>query len=115
MDPTSNLVRMAAVAYLYDNMNELPVWFRSLTPGRLADVADVIVRCRLPIENHTFTSMEEFEKRELLRVITLCNGNITKAAGLLQMGKTTVYNKLKKWGYSVQNLTLLEQASALAK
>ena len=59
--------------------------------------------------------MEQIEKREVLRVLAMCDGNIGKAANVLKMGKTTVYRKLVQWGYSVQNRILIENASALSR
>ncbi|MFL6304098.1 MAG: helix-turn-helix domain-containing protein, partial [Candidatus Sulfotelmatobacter sp.] len=55
--------------------------------------------------------MEQIEKREVLRVLTLCDGNIAKAANVLKMGKRTIYRKLVQWDYSVHNRVLLENAS----
>jgi regulatory Fis family protein len=106
--------RMSALSYLYDNMCELPAWFRRLTPGQVADIADLLTRWRLPNESHTILSKGELERREYLRAISICGGNLGKAAKALQIGKTTLYRKLKSWGYTAENRMAQAQAAALA-
>ena len=106
--------RMSALSFLYDNIHDLPAWFRRLTPGQLEDIASVMVRWQIPAENHSILPMEEIERREILRAIAMCGGNVTKAADALGLGKTTIYNKLRKWGFSVENRTLQVQAAVLA-
>lgn len=106
--------RMIALAYLYDHMRDFPAWLRQLSPRQLEDVAGVMVQWQLPAENHGILPMEEIEKREVLRALVLCGGSAPKAAKMLKMGKTTIWRKLTKWGYSVENRTLIEKASALS-
>jgi hypothetical protein len=53
--------------------------------------------------------MDEIEKREVVRPVTLRGGDVIKAAEALKIGKTTVYRKLKRWGYSVENRLLTHQ------
>jgi transcriptional regulator of acetoin/glycerol metabolism len=101
------------LAYLYDHVHDFPVWLRRLSARQFDDIAAVMVQWHLPTENHTIASIDDIEKREVLRVVVLCDGNISKAAKLLKMGKTTIYRKLKKWGYSVESRMLMEQALAL--
>jgi transcriptional regulator of acetoin/glycerol metabolism len=105
---------MSALAFLYDNMRDLPNWFRHLTPGQLEEIAEVMTQWQLPNEFHTVMPMEQIERRAILCAIALCGGNAMKAAEALKIGKTTMYRKLKAWGYAVQNRTLLAQAYALA-
>ena len=106
--------RMSALAFLYDNMRDLPNWFRHLRPRQLEEIAEVMTQWQLPNEFHTVMPMEQIERRAILHAIALCGGNAMKAAEALKIGKTTIYRKLRAWGYAVQNLTLLAQASALA-
>lgn len=42
-------------------------------------------------------SMEELEKRYILRVLDYCDGKKNKAAGLLGIGTNTLWRKLKKY------------------
>lgn len=106
--------RLSALAYLYDHATDFPVWLRRLTPRQLDDIAALMVRWQVPSENYSILAIDELEKREVLRVVVVCEGNISKAAKLLKMGKTTIYRKLKKWGYSVESRMLMEQALALS-
>ena len=105
--------RMPALAYLYDNVRELSAWFQRLTARQLQDIADLMIQWNVVSDNKNMLTMEQIEKREVLRVLALCDGNIVKAANVLKMGKTTIYRKLGQWGYSVQNRVLVENASVL--
>jgi DNA-binding protein Fis len=107
--------RMPALAYLYDHVRELPAWFQRLTARQLQDIADLMVQWNVVSDNKNLLTMEQIEKREVLRVLALCDGNIAKAANVLNIGKTTIYRKLVQWGYSVQNRVLVENASALCR
>jgi len=104
---------MSALAYLYDNLGDLPVWFRKLAPAQLQEIASVMIRWQLPNQSHCITALHEIERREALRAVALCNGNIADAAKALNIGKKTLYKKLSRWGYSVHNRQLHAQASAL--
>ena len=104
--------QMSALAYLHDHVRDLPGWFCRLTVRQLEDIAEVMVQWNISSENQSTLPMEEIEKREVLRVLAMCEGRIPKAAKLLKMGKTTIYRKLTHWGYSVQNRTSTEQASS---
>jgi DNA-binding protein Fis len=107
--------QMSALAYLYDHVRELPGWFHRLTARQLQDVADLMVQWNVVSDNKSMLTMEQIEKREVLRVLAMCDGNIGKAANVLKMGKTTIYRKLVQWGYSVQNRILIENASASSR
>ena len=106
--------RMPALAYLYDHLQDLPVWFRKLTPRQLEDIADVMAQWDVPIDDHSISPLEEIERREVVRAIRLCGGDVIRAANALRIGKTTIYNKLKLWGYTVQSRILQAQASVLS-
>lgn len=105
--------QMSALAYLYDHARDLPTWFRRLTARQLKDIAQVMIHWNAATETQGIVPMEEIERREVLRAVVMCEGNILKAAKLLKIGKTTVYRKLLQWGYSVKNRVLIEQPSAL--
>ena len=107
--------RMPALAYLYDHVRELPAWFQRLTARQLQDIADLMIQWNVVSDDKNMLTMEQIEKREVLRVLALCDGNIVKAANVLKMGKTTLYRKLAQWGHSVQNRVLVENASALCR
>lgn len=111
--PSANS-HMSALAFLYDHIRDFPAWFRRLTPSQLEDVASAMVQWQLPREEQYILPAESIERREFLRAVALCDGNIERAAKALSVGRTTLYRKLKSWGYTVHNRTLLAQAAALS-
>jgi DNA-binding NtrC family response regulator len=109
-------VEMHALAYLYDHVSDLPLWMRQLTPGQLQGLANVMLLWHGTIaENTHIQPLKEMEKRYITRAISLCQGDVLKAAQALQVGKTTLYRKLKEWGYSTKDRILIYQASVLAR
>lgn len=42
-------------------------------------------------------SLEEWEEKAILNCIDACNGNMTKAAGVLEVNRSTLYSKIKKY------------------
>ena len=45
-------------------------------------------------------TLEEIERRHVLRVLEACNGNRTDAAKVLDLDRKTLYRKLLRWGVS---------------
>jgi DNA-binding NtrC family response regulator len=45
-------------------------------------------------------SLEEIERRHVLRVLAACDGNRTDAAKMLDLDRKTLYRKLLRWGVS---------------
>lgn len=43
-------------------------------------------------------SLREAEKNHIDRILKMCGWNITKAAGILEINRTTIHNKIKKYG-----------------
>jgi transcriptional regulator with GAF, ATPase, and Fis domain len=113
---SSSSVQLHASAFLYDHLKDLPVWIRKLTPGQLENIARVMIAWHATIgERADIVPIDEIERREVIRAITLSGGDVMKAARALRMGRTTIYRKLRQWGYSVENRLLIHQASALAE
>jgi len=44
-------------------------------------------------------SLEEIDRRHILKVIEHCRGNRTNAAQLLEIDRKTLYRKLLRWGF----------------
>lgn len=44
-------------------------------------------------------SLEEIDRRHILKVIEHCQGNRTNAAQLLEIDRKTLYRKLLRWGF----------------
>ncbi len=116
MKSTSEIAHLNALAFLYDHLIDFPVWIRKLTRGQLENIARIMIAWPAALDGSAeIVPMDEIEKREVVRAVTLCGGDVIKAAEALKMGKTTVYRKLKQWGYSVENRLLTHQASVLAR
>jgi hypothetical protein len=115
MKSTSAIVQPDSLAFLYDHQGELPYWFRGLTYGQLMDIARLMTAWQSASRGQAIVPIEEVEQREVIRALTLCGGDVMKAASALRMGKTTIYKKLRRWGFSIENRRLIHQASALAQ
>jgi len=61
MNSSLDYARISALAYLYDNLRDFPTWFRKPIRDQLRDIASVMGRCH--------STMEDIERREVLRVI----------------------------------------------
>ena len=49
---------------------------------------------------YSMCSLSELEKKALLECIRACRGNISKAAKILQINRSTIYKKMKKYNIS---------------
>lgn len=80
-----------------------------------AGVSEVIGPMHLPdfvhhpahlnIDSQDFTaiqSLSEIERQALLQTARLCNGNVSQMAKVLEIGRTTVWRKLKEFGISLE-------------
>jgi two-component system response regulator AtoC len=56
------------------------------------------------VEVSEMMTMDEVERRYILRVLKQLDGNKTLAADLLGLDRRTLYRKLERWGYSIDNL-----------
>lgn len=50
-----------------------------------------------PHKDQTILSMEELEKKQLIKALKAYDGNISQAAKVLNIGRTTIYRKIKKY------------------
>jgi transcriptional regulator of acetoin/glycerol metabolism len=107
-------LRMTALAYLYDNLRDLPTWLQRLTPVQMEQLAAVLTGWQAKSEKHeAVLPIEEIEQREFTRALILFNGDVCAAAKALGIGKTTFYRKMKSWGFSATDWRLIIQAAAL--
>ena len=77
-------------------------------PGNVRELRHIIERAAVLSESHHIRaehlglpqarakSLSKLQQEEINRVIRECNGNITKAAKLLGVGRATLYRRLKK-------------------
>lgn len=69
-----------------------------LTDSDVLDITALPLEFRWEDEGETTTlSLAAIEKRHISRVLNYTSGNKTKAAEILQIGLTTLYNKLKEY------------------
>ncbi|NLR78700.1 sigma-54-dependent transcriptional regulator [Chitinophaga eiseniae] len=52
-------------------------------------------------EEHTSLRLADMEKKHIIRVLAHAKGNKTKAAELMEIGLTTLYNKIKEYNITV--------------
>lgn len=112
MNSLLSLPRLSALAFIYENMRDFPIWFQKLTPAQFEDVAKLMIRWQSTADNR-IQPLEEIEKREVLRAVMNYHGDALKAAKALNIGKTTMYRKLKQWGYVLEKELLIARASGL--
>jgi len=115
MKSTPEIAQLDSLAFLYDHQSELPYWLRGLTYGQLVDAAKLMTEWRSASGGQGIVPIDEVEQREIIRAVTLCGGDVTKAARELKISRRTVYKKLRRWGYPIENLRSIRQASALAQ
>src|SRR5581483_679745 len=72
-----------------------------MTDGNLIDIADLPERLRMPLSqdvggDETFLSLEELQRRHILRVLERVGGSKVRAAEILGIGRATIYQILSK-------------------
>jgi len=107
--------QMHALAFIYDYLNEFPSWVQRLTPRQIEQLAAILSRWQSSNEQQQAVQpIEDLEKREFTRALAVYRGDVCEAAKALGIGKTTMYRRLKEWGYCPSNWRLISQAAALA-
>lgn len=105
--------QVSALAFLYEKAHDQCRWLRTLTPRQMQSIASLMTEWQRAKDHHEILPLEEIERREILRAVAFFEGNANQAAKSLRIGKTTMYRKLRQWGYTMKNRLLLVQASAL--
>jgi transcriptional regulator of acetoin/glycerol metabolism len=72
-----------------------------MADGNLIDIADLPERLRGPIDvemsaDDTFLSLEELQRRHIIRVLEGVGGNKARAAEVLGIGRATIYQMLSR-------------------
>ena len=115
MTSPSEIAQLNTLAFLYDHQRDFPAWLRGLNHGQYVDIAKLMIRWHSTSDRQGIMPIEEVEQREVIRAIIICGGDVMKAARALKMGKTTIYRKLRQWGFSLEHRLLIHQASGLAQ
>ena len=111
---TAATPHMKALAYLQDNIRDLPTWLQRLTPLQMEQLA--VVLCGWEADTDSagkVLAFEEVERREVTHALIVFNGDVCAAAKALGIGKTTLYRKIKTWGFTPSNRRLLCESAGL--
>lgn len=109
-------LHLQALAFIYDNTNHFPTWIRRLSPGQISDLATLIARWEISnMPHYEVQLLDIVERREVARAMAKFGGDVCAAAKALGIGKTTLYRKLKAWGFSSETWLRVSQAAALAQ
>ena len=113
MEPS--IGHMRALAFIYDNLGSFPVWVQKLAPRQLTQLA-TILNLWLTADSpaNRIIPLQDIEKREVIRAVIACQGDLRAAAEALGIGKTTIYRLLHKWGITKADWRLFVQACSLA-
>ena len=58
-----------------------------------------------PVNQSTvFNSMEDIKIEAIKKALIISNGNASKAAGMLKIGRATLYRKIKQLGFDLESL-----------
>lgn len=107
--------QMQALAFIYDHLSDFPSWVQRLTPRQMEQLAGILNSWQASNgQREGVQPIDDIEKREFTRALTVCRGDVCEAAKALGVGKTTLYRRLKEWGYSPSNWRVISQAAALA-
>jgi len=73
-----------------------------MSDGPVIDINDLPEQLRTPLveeasQDEAFISLDELQRRHVLRVLSRVDGNKARAAEILGIGRATVYQLLSKW------------------
>jgi DNA-binding NtrC family response regulator len=74
-----------------------------MTDGPVIDIDDLPEQLRIPVigdeagQDEVFISLDELQRRHVLRVLSRVDNNKARAAEILGIGRATVYQLLSKW------------------
>jgi transcriptional regulator of acetoin/glycerol metabolism len=72
---------------------------RAMVIGREAEIQSTDFPFQLhPVEPHGGRTLEDIERVHIERVLEETNWNLSRAARILDIDRTTLYNKLKRYG-----------------
>ena len=81
----------------------------ALGSGPLLGVGDlpaaILRHIAEPLDGNMANTMQELERRAIMRALESSGGDRVRAAKLLGIGKTTIYRKLKEYGLGDESLT----------
>jgi DNA-binding NtrC family response regulator len=99
-----NVLRRAVVLAGEDTIRveHLPAAFVGAADGRADAIAERSASgTREKTDPHALATLEEMERCHIERAIAACDGNLSLAARVLGIGRTTLYRKLEQYGEPV--------------
>ena len=64
----------------------------------------------LPTGHTPMSSLKKMESDAIEKVLVSCNGNASKAARILKVGRATLYRKMERLGLDIDGYRVLEEA-----
>ncbi len=77
---------------------------RAMVVSQEPEIRESDFSFRSPTTNGAPKSLDEMEKSHILRVLETCNWNQSRAAEVLNIDRVTLHHKLKKYGWSRQQV-----------
>ena len=123
----SNRIRLKTLAFIYDTIHKdaRHMWLRSLTPGQVRDIADLVFVWEAEQRQHTRTisvstmtleqgvvPLKDVERTAILNAVRKLG--VKRAAEALGLGKTTIYRKLKEYEWDPERPEMAVSAAAAA-
>lgn len=71
---------------------------KKIKPGHLSNIIPSAVRIKDDIHDDKIISLREMERKYIMRILDLCNGNKTEAAKKLGISRSTLNLQLKQFG-----------------
>ena len=96
-----NVLRRAVVLAGEETIRveHLPAVLLGAADGRADATAERFASgTRETIDPHRLATLDETERHHIERVIAACDGNLSLAARVLGIGRTTLYRKLEQYG-----------------
>ncbi|OAA94894.1 sigma-54-dependent Fis family transcriptional regulator [Clostridium coskatii] len=72
----------------------------SLIPEYIRECVENIEDCTISLENDSknkIKTVDQVERELIIKALEQCNGNVVNASKLIEMGKSTLYRKIKKY------------------
>ncbi|RMC91924.1 sigma-54-dependent Fis family transcriptional regulator [Clostridium autoethanogenum] len=72
----------------------------SLIPEYIIESVEDIEDCTISLENDSknkIKTVDQVERELIIKALEQCNGNVVNASKLIEMGKSTLYRKIKKY------------------
>jgi Transcriptional activator of acetoin/glycerol metabolism len=76
-----------------------------LVPDYIKDITKHTIKCIDCGDTESavkIQTMEQIEKEHIIKALKYCNGNVVKASKLIDVGKSTLYRKIKRYNLDIE-------------